>query len=71
MQCMCHHGHEHSAHHGHGQADHQSSGCCHGSGFRRFTSREERINMLEQYITELRSEIKGAEEHLAELKKQE
>lgn len=69
MQCMCHHGHGHAVHQGHSHTEQQSSGCCHGTGFRRFTSQEERIKMLEEYITELRSEIQGAEEHLAELKK--
>jgi hypothetical protein len=71
MVCNCQQGHGHSAHHGHGQVSHQSSCCCHGTGFRRFTSKEERIKVLEQYVDELRSEIQGAEEHLAELKKQE
>ena len=70
MQCMYHHGHGQNIHQGHGHTEQLSTGCCHGAGFRRFTSKEERIKMLEQYITELRSEIQGAEEHLEELKKQ-
>lgn len=68
MNCMCRQGHGHSVYRGHGQTEQQSSGCCHRSGFRRFSSKEERISMLEEYITELRSEIQGVEEHLEELK---
>ena len=71
MHRMCQHGYEHSAHHGHGQLSHHTTGCCHGTGFRQFTSKEESITSLEEYITELRSEIQGVEEHLADLKKQE
>ena len=69
MQCMCHHGHGNAQHHGHGHKEQQSLGCYHGAGFRRFTSSEERIKMIEEYINELRYEIQGAEEHLEELKK--
>jgi len=68
---MCHHGHGNAMHQSHGHSEQQASGCCHGTGFRRFTSSEERIKMIEEYITELRSEIQGAEEHLKELKNQE
>lgn len=69
MNCNCHQGHGHSTHQGHGHAGQQSSCCCHGTGFRRFSTKEERIAMLEEYITELKSEIQATEEHLAELKK--
>ena len=38
-------------------------------GVRRFFTREEIIAELEEYLTELRAEVKGVEERLAELKK--
>lgn len=43
----------------------------HGSmGFhRRFVSREEVINNLEEYLNQLQAEAKGVEGHIAELKK--
>lgn len=68
-------------HHGHGQGQHsphghcgmanQGSGCCcsGGHGFRHFPSREEQVTMLEEYLENLKAEIKGVEEHLAEMKK--
>jgi hypothetical protein len=44
--------------------------CCCTTGYgRRFTAREEIIGELEEYLKELKAEIKGVEEHIAELKK--
>ena len=44
--------------------------CCKPShGRRRFLTRDEIINELEEYLKELRSEIKGVEERIAGLKK--
>lgn len=43
--------------------------CCHHwHGGRRFLSREEMIAQLEEYLRELRAEVKGVEERLEELK---
>lgn len=64
---------------------HRSSGRCHGqsrSSFsgrhhtgkkefgRSFTTREEKIEQIENYISELKKEIKGAEQHLEKLKEE-
>ena len=50
---------------------HHQPGCyCHpGYGMRRFPTREEMITEMEEYLNQLRAEVKGVEEHLAELKK--
>ena len=47
-----------------------SSGCCcmPGHGQRRFHTREEVIAELKEYLNDLRSEIKGVEERIADLK---
>ena len=37
---------------------------------RRFTSKEELIAKLEEYVKQLQSEVKGAKEHIVELKKE-
>ena len=71
--CGCdgheHHGIDRERHH-HGDC---SCGCHqhHGDmGFhRRFVSREEITNKLEEYLKQLQAEAKGVEEHIAELKK--
>lgn len=64
---MCEHG-LHHRHHGY---------CCcgepgywgRGSGFRRrFSTREERIARLEEYLRELQAEIQAVQEYLTELK---
>lgn len=70
--CGCggygHHGMYRGWHH------HGNCGCgCHqhhgGMGFhRRFVSREEVINNLEEYLKQLQAEAKGVEERIAELK---
>ncbi len=71
---MCHHSEcgcgQHARHSpGHGSC-HQG-GCCCGSGHlsRRFRTREEIAEGLEEYLKQLRAEAKGVEEQLAELKK--
>lgn len=61
----------------HGSGHHSSQGRGHqkpmfgnkGPG-RRFTTREEKIDQIENYISELRKELKGAEQHLERLKKE-
>ena len=60
-QCTCGcHGH----HHG-GGCD-----CCEEEGFeRQFYTREEKIEMLEEYLADLKAEQKGVEEALEELRK--
>jgi hypothetical protein len=42
--------------------------CTCGSGGRRFLSKKERIEMLEEYLESLKSEMEGVEEELKELK---
>lgn len=50
---------------------HHPWGCCCVSGYapRRFPTREELIAEMEEYLKQLHAEVKGVEEHLAELKK--
>jgi hypothetical protein len=63
------HGH-HAGHIGHG-AHHR--GTAHGMcscGGRRFLSRKEKIEMLEEYRESLKSELEGVEEELNELKRE-
>jgi len=65
------HGHHaghvsHGAHH-RGMA-HDMCGC--GCGGRRFLSRKEKIEMLEEYRESLKNELEGVEEALKELKKE-
>jgi len=61
----------HPSHHGIREHWHQEQGyCCHpGYGMRRFPTREEIVAEMEEYLKQLQAEIKGVEEHLAELKK--
>jgi hypothetical protein len=61
------HGH-HAGHMGHG-AHHMgmARGMC-GCGGRRFLSKRERIEMLEEYKESLKSELEGVEEELRALK---
>jgi len=42
--------------------------CSCGCGGRRFLSKKERIEMLEEYLESLKSEMEGVEEELKELK---
>ena len=62
--CGCH------SHHGSPKDSHHSKGCCHSSGHvqRRFVSKDEMINQLQEYLQQLKLEIKGVEEHLGQLK---
>jgi len=55
--CCCHP--RTGMHHGHG-----------GTFARHFTSREEIIAKLDEYLKQLQSEARGVEEHIAELKKE-
>ncbi len=51
----------------------QGSSCecgCHSDGFeRRFQTKAEQIEELEEYLTELKTEVQAVEEHLADLRK--
>ena len=47
---------------------HGMCGC--GCGGRRFLSKKERIEMLEEYSESLRNELEGVEEELTELKRE-
>lgn len=61
----------------HGSGHHSSQGRGHhkpmfgkkGHG-RKFTTREAKIEQIENYISELRKELKGAEQHLERLKEE-
>jgi len=66
IDCGCGHSGDHMTQ----KPGHNVGGCCTpGHGVRRFFTREEIIAELEQYLAELRAEVKGAEERLAELRK--
>ena len=72
---MCHDSNCGCGGHGHhevSRAGIHGSDCCsmHGHGKRRFFSHKEVIAKLEEYLNDLRSEIKGVEERIAELKKE-
>jgi len=61
-------------HYGGGCGCHHRGGMHHGHGKfmqRRFTSKEEIIAKLQEYLNQLQAEAKGVEEHIAELKKTE
>ena len=45
------------------------SGCGCGTSFRRFISRKEELERLEEYKDQLKKEVEGVEEHISELKK--
>ena len=73
--------HGHGKWHGHhgypgGGGMHHGSNCCscgcHHGGMmnRHFTSKEELIAKLEEYLKQLQAEAKGAKERIAELKKE-
>ena len=71
---MCHHpdyGCEQHFHHAPPRGWH--GGCCCGPGYmpRRFPTREEIVEDLEEYLKQLRTEAKGVEEHIAELRKED
>lgn len=68
---MCHdtnfgcgqHGHHDAA----GRGTHYDDCCTHGYVRRRFFSHKEIIAELEEYLNDLRSEIRGVEERIAQL----
>ena len=66
-ECGC--GHR-AQHHGAGMAA-RHGGCCHGPGhmMRRFPTREEILGEMEEYLEQLRTEVKGVEERIAEFRK--
>jgi|GEM_PF-840268 len=80
---MCHEGayrfgghHEdcgcgHPGHHVIREGWHHQYGCCCHAGYhvRRFPTKEEMIARMEDYLEQLRGEIKYVEERLAEIKK--
>jgi hypothetical protein len=55
----------HIGHGAHGGMAHGMCGC--GCGGRRFLSKRERIEMLEEYKESLKNELEGVEEELKEL----
>lgn len=61
----------HFHHHGYGEpyygGHHHHHGCCYE--VRHFPTREEMIEELEEYLEQLKAEVQGVEERLAELKK--
>lgn len=72
---MCHHpdyGCERHFHHSPQRGSHHRWGCCCGPGYvpRRFPTREEIVEELEEYLKQLRAEAKGVEEHITELKRE-
>ena len=68
IDCGCE---QHGRHAKGDRGTHHSDCCCMpGYGRRRFHTREEVIAELEEYLGDLRSEIKGVEERIAQLKKE-
>ncbi len=68
---MCGHGGQHGDHGCcYGESDRgRGMGCHGGRGFgRHFSTREERITRLEEYLKDLQAEAKAVEERLAEMK---
>ena len=72
---MHHHnecGYGHQSHHGHGGTEyhHQGGGCCCGGGYhgRHFYTREEMLKHMEEYLEQLKAEVKGLEEHINKIK---
>jgi len=72
--CCCEERHSHGHGHGcccneHGRHGHRGCGESHGRRFhRRFATRAERVAWLEEYLEDLRAEVKAVEEHIAEMK---
>ncbi len=46
----------------------RTAGCMCGCDFRKFLSKDEEIEMLEQYKKQLQGELKGVDEKIKELK---
>ena len=71
---MCHHpnyGCEQHFHHAPQRDWHHRCSCCCGPEYtpRRFLTREEIIEDMEEYLKQLRAEVKGVEERIAELRR--
>ena len=64
-ECGC----GHQVHHAPQGGGHHQSCCAGGFGHRRFPTREETIAQLEEYLSSLKAEVQGLEEHITELKK--
>jgi hypothetical protein len=71
MNYMHHHGYSQAGHHGHCHSQGYGSGCCcsGGHGQRHFPNREEQISTLKDYLENLKAEVQGVEERIAELQK--
>lgn len=72
---MCHHysgcGCEQHAHMERRHHHHEGCSCSHHRHpIRHFPTREEIIQEMEDYLKQLQAEVKGVEEHLAEMKKE-
>ena len=72
---MCYHpdyGCEQHFHHAPYRGWHHHQGCCCSPGhpLRRFLTREEVVQELEEYLKQLTDEAKGVEERIAELRKE-
>ncbi|MFC1983022.1 hypothetical protein ACFLV5_04500 [Chloroflexota bacterium] len=63
--------HGHQGHHSPSGTGYHHRGCCCDSshGIRRFLTREEILAELEEYLKQLKAEVKGVEERIAEFKK--
>ena len=59
----------HAGHSSIGMLHHQGGCCTSGYGQRRFLSREEMLDNLQEYLKQLQLEAKGVEEHIEQLKK--
>ena len=72
MDCMHHSGYGHHAGHGFTGDPHSQEGCCcsSGHGQRHFYSKDEMLEHLQEYLKQLQAEVKGVEEHIAELAKE-
>ena len=65
----------HHSYHGHqshrrGSFHHHSCCCGFSHGIRRFPTKEEIAQEMEEYLKQLQAEVKGVEERIAELKKE-
>ena len=50
------------------QCNCKTSTCCHGSPGRRFLTKQEKIEQLENYAEELKKEITAVEERIKEMR---
>jgi len=67
-ECGC--GHHSPQGHGGMASHHEGGGCCCTGGFsgRHFYAKEEMTTHLENYLEQLKAEVKGVEEHINKLK---